>query len=62
MSRNNNPVPAPWTSDIRGVLRAELEDIDALAEGALDRAGDPATRVHLRDVRREIARILAEEG
>ena len=62
MNRNFNPVPAPWTSDIRGVLRAELEDIDALAASALDRAGDAATRVHLRDVRREIARILADEG
>jgi hypothetical protein len=62
MSRNFNPVPAPWTTDIRGVLRAELEDIDAMAAEALDRAGDPATRVHLRDVRREIARILSDEG
>jgi hypothetical protein len=62
MNRNFNPVPAPWTTDIRGVLRAELEDIDAMAAEALDRAGDPATRVHLRDVRREIARILSDEG
>jgi len=61
MSRAFNPVPAPWTSDIRGVLRAELEDIDGMAEDALTRAGDAITRVHLRDVRREIARILAAE-
>jgi hypothetical protein len=48
----------PWGSDIRGVMRAELEDIDDLAEGALGRAGDGMTRIHLRDIRAEIARIL----
>lgn len=61
MTRANNPVPAPWTSDIRAVLRAELEDLDTMAEEALHRAGDTITRIHLRDVRREIERILNTE-
>ena len=52
----------PWMSDVRGVLSAELEDIDAMAERALGNAGDAMTRIHLRDVRREIARILGDEG
>ncbi|MDH5759736.1 MAG: zinc-dependent metalloprotease [Gemmatimonadota bacterium] len=48
----------PWASDVRAVLRVELEDLDGLAERALARAGDAMTRAHLRDVRMEIARIL----
>ena len=52
----------PWASDIRAVLRAELEDLDGLAEQALERTGDSMTRIHLRDVRSEIARILSPEG
>ncbi len=52
----------PWGSDIRGVMRAELADIDDLAEGALGRAGDGMTRIHLRDIRAEIARILKTDG
>ena len=59
LSRAFNPAAAPWTSDIRAVLRAELEDLDGLAEQALGRAGDDMTRVHLRDVRSEIERILS---
>ena len=47
----------PWASDIRAVLRAELQQLDALAEAALQRAADPMTRIHLQDVRTEIARI-----
>jgi hypothetical protein len=39
-------------------MRAELQDIDRLAQQALARAADPMTRIHLRDVRTEIARIL----
>jgi hypothetical protein len=48
----------PWGSDIRGVMRAELQDLDRLAEQALGRTGNDMTRIHLRDVRTEIARIL----
>ncbi len=58
LSRANNPAPQPWASDVRGALRAELQDLDGLAQQALSRAGDAQTRVHLRDIRSEIARIL----
>jgi hypothetical protein len=51
----------PWASDVRAVLRAELQDIDGMAQGALGRAGNAMTRIHLRDVRTEIARILNPE-
>jgi hypothetical protein len=54
---NNDREEGPWASDIRAVLRAELQQLDALAEAALQRAADPMTRIHLRDVRTEIARI-----
>ncbi len=58
LNRRFNPAPAPWSSDVRAVLRAELEDLDSAAASALSRAGDAMTRIHLRDVRREVARIL----
>ena len=58
LTRANNPAPAPSASDVRGVLRAELQDLDRLAQQALPKAGDAMTRVHLRDLRTEIARIL----
>ncbi|HET9949259.1 MAG TPA: zinc-dependent metalloprotease [Longimicrobiales bacterium] len=51
-------IPA-WASDVRAVLRAELEDLARLAEDALARAADDMTRVHLRDVRAEIERIAS---
>lgn len=62
LERRFRPAAEPWTSDVRGVLRAELEDVDELAEGALGRAADSITRIHLRDLRREIARILEDGG
>jgi len=52
---------APWSSDIRAVLRDELDRLDELAENALARATDPMTRIHLRDIRTEIARITTTE-
>ncbi len=58
LGRANNPAPAPWSSDIRGVMRAELQDLDSAVEQALRRAGDDMTQIHLRDIRMEIARIL----
>lgn len=61
LSRANNPAPAPWASDIRAVLRAELQDLDAAAQSAMDRTGDDMTRIHLRDIRTEIERILGTE-
>ena len=48
---------APWSSDIRAVLRDELDRLDELAADALERTTDPMTRIHLRDVRTEIDRI-----
>jgi hypothetical protein len=59
LTRANNPAPQPWASDVRAVLRAELEDLGGLVDRALPRAADVQTRVHLRDVRTEINRILA---
>jgi hypothetical protein len=50
--------PQPAASDVRGLLRAELQDLDRLATQALGRTNDAMTRIHLRDVRTEIARIL----
>jgi len=58
LTRANNPAPNPAQSDVRGVLRAELQDIDRLAQQALPKAGDAMTRIHLRDLRTEIKRIL----
>jgi hypothetical protein len=51
----------PWGSDVRAVLRIELQDIDGMAQRALGRAGNAMTRIHLRDVRMEIERILSTE-
>ncbi|HIC16237.1 MAG TPA: hypothetical protein EYO83_13990 [Gemmatimonadetes bacterium] len=62
LNSNFNPTSAPWTSDIRAVLRAELEDIDLLAEQALARTSQNMTRTHLRDIRSEIQRILGGNG
>ena len=61
LGRANNPAPAPWSSDIRAVLRAELQDLDPAVEQAMGRAGDGMTRIHLRDLRAEIERILSTE-
>ena len=58
LTRANNPAPAPAASDVRGALRAALQDLDQLTQRASTRTGDAMTRVHLRDVRTEIARIL----
>jgi hypothetical protein len=47
-----------WNSDVRPVLRGELRIIDRQIVAALPRAADQMTRLHLEDVRAEIARIL----
>jgi len=54
---NGDDDGALWASDIRAVLRAELASLDELSAAALERAADAMTRIHLRDVRAEIARI-----
>jgi hypothetical protein len=40
------------------MYRAELRTLDQMAAGASGRAADQMTRVHLADVRAEIAKIL----
>lgn len=52
------PPPPPLSSDMRPVLRAELRELDRRVAAAQGRAGDAMTRMHLEDVRAEIARIL----
>jgi hypothetical protein len=58
---NEEDDEALWASDIRAVLRAELAQLDELAAAALPRTTDAMTRIHLRDVRAEIARITNPE-
>jgi hypothetical protein len=50
--------PPSWGNDVRAMLKAELRTIDGMAARAQARAGDAMTRVHLADVRSEIAKIL----
>jgi hypothetical protein len=52
--------PPRWANDVRAVLRDELRTVDALATRAEGNAADAITRIHLRDVRSEIERILDE--
>ena len=51
-----------YASDARPILRGELSELDAAVEQAIGRAGDSMTRLHLRDVRMEIERILHPNG
>jgi hypothetical protein len=46
------------TDDTRGLARAELRAVDTAVRRALIKSADRATRVHLEDVRDQIARIL----
>src|SRR5687768_4224391 len=57
MSEKLNGRAAP-TDDSRGLIRSELRAVDAAARRALAKSADRATRVHLEDVRDQIARIL----
>ena len=57
---NTAPPPPRIASDLRPVLRAELRELDRMADAARARAADPMTRIHLDDVRVEVARILRE--
>lgn len=58
LARANNPAPNPAHSDVRAGMRAALQDLDQLVQQALPRAADPMTRIHLRDIRTEVTRIL----
>ncbi|MGD9523585.1 MAG: zinc-dependent metalloprotease [Gemmatimonadales bacterium] len=53
-----NPRPPRWGNDVRAMLKSELRRIDQMAARAQGRAANTMTRVHLQDVRSEIARIL----
>jgi hypothetical protein len=50
--------PPRWANDARPILRGELQELDRLAQQAIGRTNDPMTRLHLRDVRLEIQRLL----
>jgi hypothetical protein len=50
--------PSLAASDMRAALRGELVEIDRLAEQAIARTSDAGTRLHLQDIRMEIARLL----
>jgi hypothetical protein len=52
------PPPAPWTSDVRPLLRDELQQLDALLRQAVERTTDSMTRLHLRDLSMEIAGMM----
>jgi hypothetical protein len=57
MSDKLNGRAAP-TDDTRGLMRSELRAVEGAARRALAKSTDRATRVHLEDVRDQIARIL----
>ena len=57
MSEKLNGRAAP-TDDTRGLIRSELRAVEGAARRALAKSTDRATRVHLEDVRDQIARIL----
>ncbi len=52
---------ASVNTDVRPAIRGELLEIDRRATTALARTADAMTRLHLRDVRLEIERILRPE-
>jgi hypothetical protein len=51
-----------YESDARPILRGELMELDSMVEQAIGNASDGMTRLHLRDVRMEIQKILYPEG
>lgn len=57
MGEKLNGRTAP-VDDTRGLVRAELRAVDAAARRALVKTTERATRVHLEDVRDQIAKIL----
>jgi hypothetical protein len=61
LAREGSSRPPRWGNDVRAMLKAELRAIDRLAARAQGRTGNAMTRVHLDDVRSEIARILDVE-
>jgi hypothetical protein len=57
MGEKLNGRTAP-TDDTRGLVRGELRAVDAAARGAIAKTTDRATRLHLEDVRDQIAKML----
>ncbi|CAN5777157.1 zinc-dependent metalloprotease [soil metagenome] len=51
-----------WANDARPILRGELQELDRVAQQAIGRTTDTMTRLHLRDVRLEIERLLDPRG
>lgn len=49
-------------SDVRPLLRAQLQDLRTRAQAAAGRTGDAVARAHLEDVVQRIGRILDPEG
>jgi hypothetical protein len=49
---------AAASSDVRPAVRGHLVELDRAVESAIGKAGDGMTRLHLRDVRMEIERML----
>jgi hypothetical protein len=58
----NQDQPRPFANDSHAALRGHLADLDSSLQTAIGRAGDDMTRLHLRDLRREIDKILNPES
>ncbi len=52
------PRPPRWGNDVRAMYKAELQAVDRMAQQAIGRSANTITRVHLQDVRDEIAKTL----
>jgi len=50
--------PPPSTDDVRPFFRGELKALSAAVAAALPRATDRATRLHLEDIKDQIAKVL----
>lgn len=50
--------PPRYAGDARAALRGHLAELDQAAQSAIGRAGDEMTRLHLRDLRMEIEKLL----
>jgi hypothetical protein len=53
--------PGPVLSDVRPMLRGELRWLGSRLDGAIARAANAMTRLHLQDLRDEVQRILEAE-
>ena len=56
--RGGGAGPAGTPSDARALIRGELRDLDAQIRAAIPKAANRMTRLHLEDMRNEIAKIL----